>query len=133
MAGAWKAKAEQGDAKAQYHLGSSFHDGHQEMKQSMFMRVGFYPLLADTFAAAEYLNRLQFTIACALALLALILAVLPRRLRGVRWTGIGFALVSIFLVIELARINHPQWQPAVVLLAPVAFSLFALWLSWRTS
>ena len=99
----------------------------------MFMNVGSHPLLADIGAFAENMNRLQFTVACVLALLALLLAVLPRKLKSLRWTSIGCALVSVGLVVELTRINHPQWQPAAVLLAPVVFSLSALWLSWKDS
>jgi hypothetical protein len=95
------------------------------------MNISFTPLLADTMAAAEHLNNLAFAIACGLALVAMICAFLPRKWKAVRWVNICFALLGSYLVIELARNNSPQWQPAPVLIMPVAFSWIAVWLSWK--
>lgn len=95
------------------------------------MNIGIYPLLADIDAFGEQLNSRMFAAACGFALVAVIVAFLPRTWRGTRAVSIGSALVCICLVVQLVRLNSPQWQPAPVLLTPVAFSLFAAWWSWR--
>jgi hypothetical protein len=89
-------------------------------------------LLAETAGFADAMNRRDFTVAGGLALVAMILAFLPRLPRAARWLSVGLALVSIYWVIELVRLNSPlPWSP-MILFSPAALSLVAVWRTWRT-
>ena len=58
------------------------------------MNIVIHPLFAGLEGYGEGLNRLDFAKACALAVAALIVFLLPRRWRALRWVSIGLALVT---------------------------------------
>jgi hypothetical protein len=80
------------------------------------------------------MNRLDFAKAGTLAVAALIVFLLPHRWRALRWVSIGFALVSMSIVVHLSisSVNYPPWQPAWLMMWPVLVSLVAIALSLRT-
>ena len=96
------------------------------------MNIVLHPFLAGLEGYCEAMNRLDFAKACGAAGFALLLTFLPKRWRANRVAGVGFALASIYWVIQLVRLNDPQWQPAWVLMWPVLVSLAAIGLSLRT-
>ena len=96
------------------------------------MNIVLHPFLAGLEGYSEAMNRLDFAKACGAAGFALLLAFLPKRWRVNRVMGIGFALASIYWVMQLVRLNDPQWQPVWVLMWPVLVSLAAIGLSLRT-
>ena len=93
------------------------------------MNITLHPLLADAVGYGEAMNTLYFVAACGLAPLAMMLAFLTRRWRAMKWVSLGSTLVSTYFVIELVRLNSPQWQPDAVLATPVLFSVLAVWWS----
>lgn len=98
------------------------------------MNIVIHPLFAGLEGYGEVLNRLDFAKACALAVAALIVFLLPRRWRALRWVSIGLALVSMSIVVHLSlpSVNSPPWQPAWVMMCPVLVSLAAIALSLKT-
>ena len=98
------------------------------------MKIVIHPFLAGLEGYADAMNRLDFAKACTLAVAALIVSLLPHRRWALRWLSIGFALVSIWIVIHLSlpSVNYPPWQPAWVMMWPVLVSLLALALSLKT-
>lgn len=96
------------------------------------MNTIVHPFLADGgegyLAASAQIELLKAYVAAGVAL---ILALLPRWRHGTRWLCLGFALVSVYLVVDSYRGNQPlPWNPAVLFL-PVAISLAGVFLSWR--
>jgi hypothetical protein len=96
------------------------------------MNIFLSPLVADIYAYGEAMNRLYFIGACGLAVVAILLAFLPRLHRVTRWMSIGFALACISTVVFVSTPNNLPAQPVWVMALPVLVALVSIGLSLRT-